>query len=57
VTPSSLNVRAIASIPLTVRALRRDGFAGEILLALKDAETGFKLTAPCLPAKTRPESH
>ena len=44
VTPSTLNVRAGASTPLTVHALRRDGFDGEIEVLLRDAPKGFTLT-------------
>jgi hypothetical protein len=51
VTPSSLTVRGGASVPLTVYALRRDGFAGEITLALKDAPHGFTLTGARIPEK------
>lgn len=50
VAPSSVNVRGGASVPLTVYALRRDGFAGEITLALKDAPEGFALAGARLPA-------
>jgi hypothetical protein len=50
VVPSSLNVRGGASVPLTVYALRRDGFTNEITLALQDAPTGFKLTGAKVPA-------
>ena len=48
--PSSLNIHGGASVPLTVFALRKDGFSGEIALALKDAPPGFKLTAAAIPA-------
>jgi hypothetical protein len=50
VVPSSLNVRGGASVPLTVYALRHDGFTNEITLALRDAPTGFKLTGAKVPA-------
>ena len=50
VAPSSLNVRAGGSVPLTVYALRKDGFAGEIALVLKDAPKGFKLSGGRVPA-------
>ena len=39
--PSSINARAGATVPVTVYALRRDGFAGDIVLKLKDAPSGF----------------
>jgi hypothetical protein len=50
VVPSNLNVRGGASVPLTVYALRRDGFTNEITLTLQDAPTGFKLTGAKVPA-------
>ena len=57
VAPSSINgFRAAASVPLVVYALRKDGFAGEIVLRLKDAPAGFALSGGCVPAgqeKTR----
>ena len=42
--PSSLKVRAGASIAVTVFALRHDGFAGEIGLQLRDAPVGLALS-------------
>ena len=44
VVPSSINIRGGATIPLTVYALRKDGFAGDITLALKDAPPGYVLS-------------
>jgi hypothetical protein len=49
-TPSSINVRAGASASLTVFALRKDGFAGEIQLSLTNAPAGYKLAAATIPA-------
>jgi hypothetical protein len=48
--PSSLSVRGGASVPLTVYALRHDGFTNEITLALRNAPEGFKLTGAKIPA-------
>jgi len=48
-TPSTLNVRGGTSVPLTVHALRQDGFAGAITLRLKDAPPGFTLTGAQIP--------
>jgi hypothetical protein len=45
VAPSSINVRAGASIALTVYAVRKDGFTNEIQLRLKDAPAGCTLSA------------
>jgi hypothetical protein len=50
VMPATLNVRAGTSVPFTVRALRRDGFAGEITLGLKDAPAGLVLGGAWIPA-------
>ncbi len=50
VTPSGVNVRAGASTPLTVYALRRDGFNGEIELSLREAPWGFTLAGAKIPA-------
>ena len=49
VVPSSINARAGATVPLTVYALRRDGFAGDIALKLKDAPVGFLLSGGVIP--------
>src|SRR6185436_1178777 len=48
--PSSLNLRAGGIAPVTVYALRRDGFTGEIALQLKDAPLGFALQGGVIPA-------
>jgi hypothetical protein len=50
ISPSTLNVRAGSSVTLTAYALRRDGFTGEIALALKDAPKGFFLSGNRIPA-------
>jgi len=50
VAPSAVNVRAGASAPLTIYALRRDGFDGEIDLALMNPPPGLTLTAAKIPA-------
>jgi hypothetical protein len=49
VVPSSINGRAGAAVPVTVYALRRDGFAGDIALQLKDAPSGFFLAGGVIP--------
>jgi hypothetical protein len=49
VVPSSVSGRAGSKATITVHALRRDGFAGEIDLALKNAPPGFKLTGGLVP--------
>ncbi len=50
VAPSSVNVRGGASVPLTVYALRRDGFSNEIAVVLADAPPGFTLGGGKVPA-------
>jgi hypothetical protein len=50
VAPSSINVRNGASAPITVYALRKDGFAGQIALDLKDPPEGFALSGESVPA-------
>jgi hypothetical protein len=50
VVPSSLNLRAGATVPITVRAIRRDGFSGEIALNLKDAPGDFALSGAAVPS-------
>ena len=50
VAPSSIGARAGLSSPLTVYALRRDGFTNAIEIALKDAPPGFKLSGGRIPA-------
>jgi len=49
VTPCSLNARAGTNVPITVYALRKDGFSGEILLELKDPPQGFALSGGWVP--------
>lgn len=50
VAPSSVNLRAGSTVPITVRAIRRDGFAGEIALNLKDAPADFNLSGAAVPS-------
>ncbi|MCL4785691.1 MAG: hypothetical protein KJ070_02695 [Verrucomicrobia bacterium] len=50
IVPSSINARGGATIPITVYALRKDGFTDDIALALKDAPGGFKLSGARIPA-------
>ncbi|MCK5174864.1 MAG: PPC domain-containing protein [Planctomycetes bacterium] len=50
VVPSSLSARGNTTIPITVYALRKDGFAGEITVSLKGAPQGFVLTGTKIPA-------
>jgi hypothetical protein len=50
VVPSGINARAGTSVPVTVFALRKDGFAGGIALSLKDAPEGFALEGGRIPA-------
>jgi hypothetical protein len=50
VVPSSINARGGASVPITVYALRKDGFSGDIAVTLKDAPKGFTLKGNRVPA-------
>jgi hypothetical protein len=50
IVPSSVSVRNSATVPITVYALRMDGFSDEITLELKDAPEGFRLTGGKVPA-------
>jgi hypothetical protein len=50
VVPSSINAAAGTTVPLTVYAIRKDGFAGDITLALDGAPRGFRLSGAVLPA-------
>ena len=49
-TPSSLSVSAGGIVPISVHALRKDGFEGDIEVVLKDAPEGFKLDGNLIPA-------
>ncbi len=48
--PSSINILAGGTVPVTIEVLRKDGFNGEIELMLKDAPPGFKLSGARIPA-------
>jgi hypothetical protein len=50
VVPSSINARAGTTVPITVHALRKNDFSGDITLALKDPPTGFTLSGGRVPA-------
>ncbi|MHC4972191.1 MAG: hypothetical protein ACYTG3_07660 [Planctomycetota bacterium] len=50
VTPASINVRGGTLAPVTVHAVRRDGFNGEIDLELDDAPEGLRLSGNQIPA-------
>ena len=50
IVPSSLSLRPGLSAPVTVFALRRDGFTNAIDLELKDAPVGFSLSGAKIPA-------
>ncbi len=47
--PSSINILVGGTVPVTIEALRKDGFNGEIELSLKDASPGFKLSGARIP--------
>ena len=50
VSPSSLSLPAGRVAPLTIHALRRDGFQGDINVLLKNPPPGFKLAGGTIPA-------
>ncbi|HTS63028.1 MAG TPA: PPC domain-containing protein [Candidatus Acidoferrales bacterium] len=52
VTPSGINARSGATVPVAVYAIRRDGFDGEIAVKLKDAPPGFALDGAVIPSGT-----
>ena len=52
VVPSGINARSGTLVPVTIYALRKDGFAGDITLSLKDAPEGFVLEGGRIPAGT-----
>lgn len=50
VVPSCINIRPGGIVPITVFALRQDGFAGEIQLVLEGAPEGVNLVGGGIPA-------
>jgi hypothetical protein len=50
VVPSSITARAGMNIPITVYALRKDGFTNEITLALRNAPEGFTVSGAKVPS-------
>lgn len=48
--PSSISIYPGATVALIVVAIRRDGFAGDIRLELKNAPSGFILSGASIPA-------
>lgn len=50
VVPSTLTIRGGTTVPLTIHALRKDGFNGEIVLRLAGDDHGFKLAGARVPA-------
>ena len=49
IIPSSITIRAGTTLPVTVHALRRDGFDGAIDVELRDAPQGFVLRGGRIP--------
>jgi len=50
IAPAEINVGAGATVPITVVAVRKDGFSGDITVHLKDALPGFQLSGAMLPS-------
>ena len=49
VAPSSISIRAGGIVPISVHALRKDGYDGEIEVVLKNAPSGFKIIGGRIP--------
>jgi hypothetical protein len=50
VVPSSINVRPGGTVPVSIYALRKDGFSGEIAIDASSAAEGFTLSGGRVPA-------
>lgn len=50
IVPSALNTIVGPTVPITVYALRKDGFSGEITLRLEGNSKGFTLSGSVIPA-------
>jgi len=50
VTPSSIGIDPGSTVPMTVHALRKDGFNGEIELVLKEPDLEFRISGGRVPA-------
>jgi hypothetical protein len=50
ITPSGLSVPAGAVVPVSVYALRKDGFEGAIELDVKNPDSGFTISGGLIPA-------
>ncbi|MFW5798083.1 MAG: hypothetical protein ACOCXX_00360 [Planctomycetota bacterium] len=48
--PANINAGPGAVVPVTVHAIRHDGFDDEILLQPKDLPSGYSLSGGCIPA-------
>jgi hypothetical protein len=48
--PSCINARPGAIVPVTLYALRKDGFNGDITVNLTNVPSGFRLDGGCIPA-------
>jgi hypothetical protein len=49
-TPAGLGMKVGTILPITVYALRKDGFNGDIEVVVKDPATGFKIHGGLIPA-------
>ncbi len=49
IVPSSINARPGSTVPVTVYALRRDGFSNSIAIKLREAPAGFSLGGARVP--------
>jgi hypothetical protein len=53
--PSAINARPGSTVPLTIYALRRDGFQDDIEIRLSGAPEGFELSRGIIPAEKESE--
>jgi hypothetical protein len=49
VSPAVIDVNPGQTVPVTITAIRKDGFAGDIAISLKDAPQGYRLAGAIIP--------
>jgi hypothetical protein len=50
ISPAAIDINPGQTVPVTVTALRKDGYSGEIAISLKDAPAGFALAGAVIAA-------
>ncbi len=48
-TPATINCPTAASVPITVHAVRKDGFDGDIMISIADSDAGMALSGGWVP--------